>query len=58
MGGAFGADEKPGKGVCGVFRGAGIRGFYKGMIPNYLKVAPTMSVSFVTYEWAKALLNG
>jgi len=36
----------------------GIRGFYKGMIPNYLKVAPAMSVSFVTYEWAKALLKG
>jgi len=44
---------------CRCWRGRpGIRGFYKGMIPNYLKVAPAMSVSFVTYEWAKALLKG
>ena len=34
-----------------------MRGFFKGMIPNYLKVAPSVSASFVTYEWAKALLK-
>lgn len=34
-------------------RNEGIRGLYKGMIPNYLKVAPAMGVSFVTYEWCK-----
>ncbi|RUS12490.1 mitochondrial carrier domain-containing protein, partial [Endogone sp. FLAS-F59071] len=35
----------------------GVRGLYRGMIPNYLKVAPAISVSFVTYEWCKDLLH-
>lgn len=35
----------------------GIRGLFKGMIPNYLKVVPSISVSFVTYEWAKTILD-
>ncbi|KAI9496615.1 mitochondrial carrier domain-containing protein [Zychaea mexicana] len=34
-------------------RNEGVRGLYKGMIPNYLKVAPAMGVSFLTYEWCK-----
>jgi len=34
------------------------RGFYKGLIPNYLKVVPAISISFVTYEECKKLLNG
>lgn len=35
----------------------GFRGLYKGMIPNYLKVAPAISISFVTYEWCKEILH-
>jgi solute carrier family 25 phosphate transporter 23/24/25/41 len=35
----------------------GIRGLYKGMLPNILKVAPTISVSFVTYEAMKKILK-
>lgn len=35
----------------------GIRSLYKGLIPNYLKVAPAIGVSFVTYETCKDLLN-
>lgn len=35
----------------------GIRGMYKGIIPNYLKVAPAIGVSFFTYEWAKGVLG-
>ncbi|KAG2173693.1 hypothetical protein INT43_005113 [Umbelopsis isabellina] len=35
----------------------GVRGLYKGMIPNYLKVAPAISISFVTYEWCKEVLH-
>ncbi|KAM3580835.1 hypothetical protein VKS41_006892 [Umbelopsis sp. WA50703] len=35
----------------------GVRGLYKGMIPNYLKVAPAISISFVTYEWCKEMLH-
>ncbi|KAI9226386.1 MAG: mitochondrial carrier domain-containing protein [Piptocephalis tieghemiana] len=35
----------------------GIRGLYRGMIPNYLKVAPAIGVSFMSYEWCKTLLS-
>ncbi|KAI3630728.1 hypothetical protein MIR68_012163 [Amoeboaphelidium protococcarum] len=35
----------------------GLRSLYKGCIPNYLKVAPAISVSFVTYEYVKQLLE-
>ncbi|KAI8093736.1 mitochondrial carrier domain-containing protein [Halteromyces radiatus] len=35
----------------------GVRSLYKGLIPNYLKVAPAIGVSFVTYEGCKDLLN-
>ncbi|KAG0177423.1 hypothetical protein DFQ29_004837 [Apophysomyces sp. BC1021] len=31
----------------------GVKSMYKGLIPNYLKVAPAIGVSFVTYEWCK-----
>ena len=31
----------------------GVRGLYRGTLPNILKVAPAMSVSFVTYEQSK-----
>jgi solute carrier family 25 phosphate transporter 23/24/25/41 len=32
--------------------------FYKGLIPNYLKVVPSISISFVTYEYCKKSLGG
>eukprot|EP01104_Vermistella_antarctica_P008592 TRINITY_DN2153_c0_g2_i1.p1 TRINITY_DN2153_c0_g2~~TRINITY_DN2153_c0_g2_i1.p1 ORF type:complete len:568 (+),score=98.50 TRINITY_DN2153_c0_g2_i1:376-2079(+) len=35
----------------------GWRGFYKGMIPNYLKVVPSISISFVVYELTKTMLG-
>ena len=28
----------------------GIRGFYKGIVPNLLKVAPSMASSFLSFE--------
>ena len=34
----------------------GIKAFYRGIIPNYLKVIPAMSVSFVSYEWTKSFI--
>ncbi|KAL1915691.1 uncharacterized protein VTP21DRAFT_6450 [Calcarisporiella thermophila] len=40
-----------------VITNEGIRGLYKGMVPNYLKVAPAIATSFVTYEWCKEILN-
>ncbi|KAL6071773.1 Solute carrier family 25 (Mitochondrial carrier protein), member 16 [Balamuthia mandrillaris] len=41
-----------------IFIAEGIRGFYKGMLPNYLKVVPSVSISFVVYEWTKEIVNG
>lgn len=35
----------------------GIRGFYMGLLPNYLKVVPSISVSFVVYEAMVKILH-
>lgn len=40
-----------------IVKNEGVRGLYKGMIPNYLKVAPAIGVSFYTYELCKTLLE-
>ncbi|KAK0515257.1 hypothetical protein JMJ35_002636 [Cladonia borealis] len=34
----------------------GIRGFYKGLVPNLLKVAPSMASSFLSFELARDFL--
>ena len=31
----------------------GLRGFYKGIVPNLLKVAPSMASSFLSFELAR-----
>lgn len=31
----------------------GFRGFYKGIVPNLLKVAPSMASSFLSFEVAR-----
>ncbi|THC92751.1 hypothetical protein EYZ11_007769 [Aspergillus tanneri] len=35
----------------------GIRGFYKGITPNLLKVAPAVSISYIVYENSKRILG-
>ena len=35
----------------------GVRGLYKGMTANLAKVAPAVSISFVTYEYMRELLG-
>ncbi|KAF9954117.1 hypothetical protein BGZ65_004233 [Modicella reniformis] len=45
-------------GVKKIIRQEGVRGLYKGMVPNYLKVAPAISISFVAYEQCKQMLIG
>jgi solute carrier family 25 phosphate transporter 23/24/25/41 len=39
------------------YRAEGFRGFYKGITPNMLKVAPAVSISYVVYENAKRTLS-
>lgn len=40
------------------FKVDGWKGFYKGLWPNYLKVVPSISISFVVYEKVKDMLGG
>ena len=44
--------------ITTIFRTEGVWGFYKGMLPNVLKVAPSIAIAFVTYEFVKARLFG
>ncbi|EEA28849.1 calcium dependent mitochondrial carrier protein, putative [Talaromyces marneffei ATCC 18224] len=39
------------------YRTEGFRGFYKGITPNMLKVAPAVSISYIVYENAKRFLG-
>ena len=41
-----------------MYRNEGILSFYKGLLPNYLKVAPSVSVSFVTYDILRLYFTG
>ena len=34
----------------------GLRGFYKGLVPNLLKVAPSMASSFLSFELTRDFL--
>lgn len=38
-------------------RNEGVRGMYKGLTPNLLKVAPALSITWVVYENSKKLLS-
>ena len=44
--------------VTTILREEGVKGLYKGLVPNLIKVAPSMAVAFVTYEHVKAWLFG
>ncbi|KAJ3563098.1 hypothetical protein NP233_g9161 [Leucocoprinus birnbaumii] len=39
-------------------RGEGVKGLYRGLWPNLLKVAPSIATSFFTYELVKEMLVG
>lgn len=34
-------------------RGEGVRGFYRGLLPNLLKVVPVASITYIVYEAMK-----
>jgi solute carrier family 25 phosphate transporter 23/24/25/41 len=44
--------------VITIVKSEGITGLYKGITPNLIKVAPSMAIAFVTYEFVKAGLFG
>lgn len=39
-----------------MWREEGPGAFYRGLLPNYLKMVPAISVSFVVYEWMQSVL--
>ncbi|KAL0782566.1 hypothetical protein CaCOL14_000472 [Colletotrichum acutatum] len=39
------------------FKNEGVRGMYKGLTPNLLKVAPALSITWVVYENSKRILG-
>eukprot|EP00053_Salpingoeca_punica_P014543 m.132390 g.132390 ORF g.132390 m.132390 type:complete len:552 (+) comp16484_c0_seq1:657-2312(+) len=40
-----------------VYRMGGVPAFYAGIVPNFLKVAPTVGISYVIYEHMRLLLG-
>ncbi len=41
-----------------IVRQEGIRGLYKGIVPNLLKVAPSMASSWLSFEMTRDFLTG
>ncbi|CAA3026977.1 calcium-binding mitochondrial carrier S -2-B-like [Olea europaea subsp. europaea] len=39
------------------FQREGLRGFYKGLFPNLLKVVPAASITYMVYEFMKKSLD-
>lgn len=44
--------------LFGIVRRDGVRGLYRGLWPNYLKVAPSISIQFVVFEAVCKRLQG
>jgi hypothetical protein len=42
---------------CCACRSDGLRGFFRGVLPNALKVAPSAAITFFVYEELKKLLS-
>lgn len=43
--------------VSNIWQADGIRGLYRGIIPNFMKVIPAVSISYVVYEKLRTLLG-
>ncbi|XP_060099329.1 mitochondrial folate transporter/carrier isoform X2 [Heteronotia binoei] len=44
--------------ICRTWRTEGVHGFYKGIVPNVLRVTPACCITFVVYEKVSRLLLG
>ena len=40
-----------------IVKNEGFRGLYRGIAPNFMKVLPAVSISYVIYERAKGMLG-
>lgn len=58
--GAAGRARVYNKGLFGTFgqitKTEGLRGLYRGILPEYYKVVPTVAIIFMTYEKLKMIL--
>ena len=43
--------------VSNIWKADGVRGLYRGIIPNFMKVIPAVSISYVVYEKLRTLLG-
>jgi solute carrier family 25 (mitochondrial phosphate transporter), member 23/24/25/41 len=41
----------------GIVKTEGLRGLYRGLLPNFVKVLPAVSISYVVYEHSKTALG-
>ncbi|KAF2640419.1 mitochondrial carrier protein-like protein [Massarina eburnea CBS 473.64] len=44
--------------ICKIVQKEGVRGLYKGIVPNLLKVAPSMASSWLSFEMTRDFLMG
>ena len=40
-----------------ILKNEGLTGLYRGLLPNFLKVAPAVSISYVVYERVRKALG-
>lgn len=40
-----------------IIKTEGVRGLYRGLLPNFIKVLPAVCISYVVYEHAKSFLG-
>lgn len=40
-----------------IYNKEGIRGFYRGIVPNFMKVAPAVGISYFAYEYTRNFLG-
>lgn len=43
--------------IKGIVRTEGFGGLYRGITPNFMKVAPAVSISYVVYEHTRRALG-
>lgn len=55
------SDSKADMNMVGLFktiiRREGVSGLYRGITPNFMKVAPAVSISYVVYEYSRRALG-
>lgn len=43
--------------ITKTYKGEGVKGFYRGLTPNLLKVVPAVSITYVVYDNSKVLMG-